>query len=192
MASSINQKVSAVALDFDGVIVNVEVDWKAAIKLASKISGQEVKSLLTFYDQNFGTTSFQKVSTEIEKLELEALKTSPQVPYIEETLKTLAERKIPIYIVSMQTSKAITRYLEQHGLAGYIKEVVSRERFPSKRTQVQYVTSKATDGQVLFVDDLKRNLDSCRDLGVVCFLFQRTNKPKDAKEAWNKLLSLIK
>jgi phosphoglycolate phosphatase-like HAD superfamily hydrolase len=191
MASSITQ-VSAVALDFDGVIVNVEVDWKAAIKLAFKISGQDVKSLLTFYEQNYGTPIFQKVSGEIEKLELEALKTSPQVPHIEETLKTLAEKKIPVYIVSMQTTKALTSYLEQHGLAGYIKEVVSREQFPSKRTQVQYVTSKTTDGQVLFVDDLKRNLDSCRDLGVVCFLFQRTNKPKDAKEAWNKLFSLIK
>ena len=141
MASSITQ-VSAVALDFDGVIVNVEVDWKAAIKLASKISGQDVKSLLTFYEQNYGTPIFQKVSGEIEKLELEALKTSPQVPYIEETLKTLAEKKIPVYIVSMQTTKALTSYLEQHGLAGYIKEVVSRERFPSKRAQVQYVTSK--------------------------------------------------
>jgi phosphoglycolate phosphatase-like HAD superfamily hydrolase len=192
MASSINQKVSAVALDFDGVIVNVEMDWKAAIKLASKISGQEVKSLLTFYEQNFGTPIFQKVSGEIEKLELEALKTSPQVPYIEETLKALTEKKIPVYIVSMQTSKALTGYLEQHGLASYIKEVVSRERFPSKRAQVQYVTSKETGDQVLFVDDLKRNLDSCRDLGVVCYLFQRTNKPKDAKEAWNKLFSLIK
>jgi phosphoglycolate phosphatase-like HAD superfamily hydrolase len=191
MASSINPKISAVALDFDGVIVNVEVDWKAAIKLASKISGQEVKSLLTFYEQNFGTPIFQRVSGEIEKLELEALNTSPQVPYIEETLKAFAE-KIPVYIVSMQTSKALTGYLEQYGLTGYVKEVVSRERFPSKRAQVQYVTSKATDGQVLFVDDLKRNLDSCRDLGVVCFLFQRTNKPKDAKEAWNKLLNLIK
>lgn len=192
MASSIAPKVSAVALDFDGVIVNVEVDWKKMIKKASEISGQEVKSLLTFYEQNFGTPAFEKVSQEIEKVELEALRTSPQVPFIEETLKTLAEKKIPVYIVSMQTKRAITGYLEQHALSGYIKEVVSRERFPNKRAQVQYVTTQATGGQVLFVDDLKRNLDSCRDLGVVCFLFERTNKPKDAKEAWNKLFSLIK
>lgn len=192
MASSLNQKVSAVALDFDGVIVNVEVDWKEMIKLASKVSGQEVKSLLVFYANNFCHPTFHKVSQAIEKYELEALKTSPQVPYIEDTLKALAEKKIPVYIVSMQTTRAITDYLEQHGLAGYIKEVVSRERFPDKRAQVQYVISKEVGGQVLFVDDLKRNLDSCRDLGVVCFLFQRTNKPKDAKDAWNKLLSLIK
>jgi phosphoglycolate phosphatase-like HAD superfamily hydrolase len=192
MASRITPKVSAVALDFDGVIVNVEVDWKQMIKKASEISGQEVKSLLTFYEQNFGTSTFEKVSPEIEKVELEALKTSPQVPFIEDTLKTLAEKKIPIYIVSMQTKRAITGYLEQHGLSGYIKEVVSRERYPNKRAQVQYVTTQTAGGQVLFVDDLKRNLDSCRDLGVVCFLFQRTNKPKDAKEAWNKLFSLIK
>lgn len=192
MASSITPKVSAVALDFDGVIVNVEVNWKEALKMASKASGQEVKSLLTFYDQNYGLPIYQRVSSEIEKLELEALNRSPQVPYIEETLKTLAEKKIPIYIVSMQTKRAITDYLEQHGLAGYIKEVVSRERFPNKRAQVQYVTAQTAGGQVLFVDDLKRNLDSCRDLGVFCLLFERTNKPKDAKAAWNKLFSLIK
>lgn len=192
MASGINNKVTAVALDFDGVIVNVEVDWKKMIKQASEISGQNVKSLLVFYAQNFGTPTFQKVSQEIEKFELEALKTSPQVPYIEETLKTLKGKKIPVYIVSMQTTRAITSYLEQHGLAGYIKEVVSRERFADKRAQVQYITAQVAGGQVLFVDDLKRNLDSCRDLGVVCFLFERTNKPKDAKEAWNKLFSLLK
>jgi phosphoglycolate phosphatase-like HAD superfamily hydrolase len=162
------------------------------IKQASEISGQNVKSLLVFYAQNFGTPTFQKVSQEIEKFELEALKTSPQVPYIEETLKTLKGKKIPVYIVSMQTTRAITSYLEQHGLAGYIKEVVSRERFADKRAQVQYITAQVAGGQVLFVDDLKRNLDSCRDLGVVCFLFERTNKPKDAKEAWNKLFSLLK
>lgn len=192
MESSITPKVSAVALDFDGVIVNVEVDWKEMIKLASKVSGREVKSLLVFYADNFCDPTFHKVSEAIEKYELEALKTSPQVPYIEETLKTLAEKKIPVYIVSMQTTRAITNYLEQRGLASYIKEVVGRERFPNKRAQVQYVTTQAAEGQVVFVDDLKRNLDSCRDLGVVCFLFERTNKPSDAKEAWNKLFSLLK
>ncbi|MGE5556609.1 MAG: HAD family hydrolase [Methanocella sp.] len=191
MASSINPKVAAVALDFDGIVVNVEVNWKEALKLASTCTGQEVKSLLTFYEQYFGTPVFAQASAEIEKMEIEALKRSPQVPYIAGFLKAVRQKKIPIYIVSMQTKRVIQGYLEEHGLAGFIKEVVGRERFPSKRAQVQYVISQIAGGQVLFVDDLKRNLDSCRDLGVICSFFPRNQNAKDAKESWNRLLELL-
>lgn len=191
MASSINPKVAAVALDFDGVIVNVEVDWKEALKLASTCTGQEVTSLLTFYEQYFGTSVFAKVSAEIEKMELEALKSSPQVPYIAEFLNAVKQKNVLVYIVSMQTERVIRHYLEAHGLAGFIKEVVGRERFPSKRAQVQYVISQTPWGEVLFVDDLKRNLDSCRDLGVICSFFPRNQTAKDAKESWRRLLELI-
>jgi phosphoglycolate phosphatase-like HAD superfamily hydrolase len=192
MAHSISPKVSAVALDFDGVIVNVDVDWKEMIRKASNISGQDVKSLLIFYEKNFGTPIFQKVSGEIEKCELQALKKSQQVPYVPEALKFFAEKGIPVYIVSMQTTQAIKTYLDEQGLTGFIKEIISRERFPNKRAQVQYVQSLTKGGQVLFVDDLKRNLESCRDLNVVCFLFERNQKLKNAKESWEKLFSLIK
>jgi phosphoglycolate phosphatase-like HAD superfamily hydrolase len=192
MAHSISPKVSAVALDFDGVIVNVDVDWKEMIRKASNISGQDVKSLLIFYEKNFGTPIFQKVSGEIEKCELQALKKSQQVPYVPEALKFFAEKGIPVYIVSMQTTQAIKTYLDEQGLTGFIKEIISRERFPNKRAQVQYVQSLTKGGQVLFVDDLKRNLESCRDLNVVGFLFERNQKLKNAKESWEKLFSLIK
>jgi len=191
MASSINSKVAAVALDFDGVIANVKVDWKEALKLASKHAGQEITSLLTFYEQYFGTPVFAQVSSEIEKMEREALKRSPQVPYIAEFLKAVKQKNVLIYVVSMQTERVIWSYLEEHDLVGFIKEVVGRERFPSKRAQVQYVLSQVTGNQVLFVDDLKRNLDSCRNLGVICSFFPRNQTAEDAKKSWSKLLELI-
>jgi phosphoglycolate phosphatase-like HAD superfamily hydrolase len=188
MASSI--KFSAVALDFDGVIANLEVDWNDVIRKVSKIAGQDIKSLLTFYESNFGVPIYQKVSAEIENIELEALKKTQSVPFIAEFLKSLAEKKVPIYIVSMQTQKVIKVFLDQQGLSSYIKEIVTRERFPSKRAQVEYVT-KTAGGRVLFVDDLRRNLISCQGLNSECFHFQRTHKPKDAKKAWDKILVLF-
>ncbi|MCW3982538.1 MAG: HAD hydrolase-like protein [Candidatus Bathyarchaeota archaeon] len=189
MASSV--KIVAVALDFDGVIANLEVDWNEVIRKISKTAGQDIKSLLTFYEANFGVPIYQKVSAEIENIELEALKNTQLVPFIGEFLKSLQEKQMPVYVVSMQTAKVIQVYLNQQGLSSYIKEVVTRDRFPSKRAQVDYVT-KTAGGRVLFVDDLKRNLISCQGLNVECFHFQRTKKPKDAQKSWDKILELIK
>ena len=75
MASDIENTriIKLIALDFDGVITNLDIDWKDAIRQASAIIGYDVKSL-TFYENNFGTSIFQKVSTEMEKIELEAIK----------------------------------------------------------------------------------------------------------------------
>ncbi len=189
MASSV--KIVAVALDFDGVIANLEVDWNDVIRKISKIAGQDIKSLLTFYEANFGVPIYQKVSAEIENIELEALKKTQLVPFVAEFLKSLQEKQMPVYVVSMQTAKVIQVFLDQQGLSSYVKEVVTRDRFPSKRAQVDYVT-KTVGGRVLLVDDLKRNLISCQDLNVMCFHFQRTKKPKDAKKSWDRILEYIK
>ena len=190
MAHNISSKVSTVALDFDGVIANLEIDWKNAIKQSSKIVGHDIKSLLLFYEECYGTPIFQKVSLETEKIELEALKKSKPVPYIVEFLQKLSKKHVEIYIVSMQSQKVIQTFLNQHGLGSYFKEIVTREQYPTKQAQVQYV-AKTTSGKVLFVDDSKRNIENCRGLGVVSFFFARNPEPKDAEKAWRKLLNLI-
>ena len=190
MANNINSKVSAVALDFDGVIANLEIDWKNAIKQGSKTAGYDIRSLLLFYEECFGTPIFQKVSSETEKIELEALKKSQKVPYVAEFLQKLSEKNIEIYIVSMQSQRVIQTFLNQQGLNKYFKEIVTREQYPTKQAQVQYVT-KTTSGKVLFVDDSKRNIENCKGLGVLSFYFARNPEPKDAEKAWRKLLDLI-
>lgn len=190
MANNINSKVSAVALDFDGVIANLEIDWKKAIKQGSKIVGYDIKSLLLFYEECFGTAIFQKVSSETEKIELEALKKSQTVPHVAEFLQKLSEKHIEIYIVSMQSQRVIQTFLNQQGLNNYFKEIVTREQYPTKQAQVQYVAKKAS-GKVLFVDDSKRNIENCKGLDVLSFYFARNPAPKDAEKAWHELLNLV-
>src|SRR3972149_4184754 len=93
MENSVNlSKVKIVALDFDGVVTNLDIDWHSAIRLASAIAGYDVKSLLTFFEASEGKPIFQTVSTEIEKLELEALKNVEVTPFITEFLQEVAAR----------------------------------------------------------------------------------------------------
>jgi hypothetical protein len=75
--------------------------------------------------------------------------------------------------------------------------VLTRETCPGKKAQVQCVLKATADSpnQVLFIDDSKRNITVCSDLGVVCFLFQNSltlfRKKQAAKETWNKIMALI-
>jgi HAD superfamily hydrolase (TIGR01509 family) len=195
MANNIDttRKVKAVALDFDGVITNLDIDWNAAIRQASEIVGHDIKSLITFYENCFGTPIFQKVSTEMEKIELDALTKAQATPYLKDFLEKLSEKQVETYIVSMQSANAIKTFLDQHGLARYFKDIISRERCPGKKAQVAFISKETgiNSNQILFVDDSKRNINNCKELGAVCFYFQRKQKPKETRDAWNDILSLI-
>ncbi len=190
-------KIRAVALDFDGVIANLDLDWKAAIRQASAIAGYDIKSLITFYEQCFGTPLFQKISAEMEKLEIQALKTSPILPDAKEAIKKLAEKNVGLYIVSMQSNCVIKTFLDQNGLTSYFKDIVTREKCPGKKSQVEYVLKNysITPSQLLLVDDSKRNITLCSKLGISCFHFQNRVQflrgKNTAKEPWSKVLTLI-
>jgi beta-phosphoglucomutase-like phosphatase (HAD superfamily) len=195
MANNIDttRKVKAVAIDFDGVITNLDIDWNDAIRQASSIVGHDIKSLITFYENNFGTPIFRKVSNEMEKIELDALTTAQASPFIEEFLQKLSEKKVEVYIVSMQSFDVIKKFLEQHGLTGYFKGIIAREKCPSKKVQVECISkeTRTSLNQILLVDDSKRNISNCKELGVACVYFQRKQKPKETRDAWNDILSLI-
>jgi phosphoglycolate phosphatase-like HAD superfamily hydrolase len=199
MANTIAEpaKIKAVALDFDGVMTNLDLDWKVAIRQASEIAGYDIKSLIIFYEKCFGTPLFQEISTEMEKLEMQALKTSPVLPHVKENIERLAERKVDLYIVSMQSYRVIKTFLSQNSLTGYFKEIITREKCPNKKAQVEYVlkTYNVNPIQLLLVDDSKRNIEQCSELGISCFHFQNTvqflRKGNNAKEPWGKVLNLI-
>src|SRR5208283_525790 len=130
MANSIDKrrKVKVVALDFDGVITNLDIDWNAAIRQASEIAGYDVKSLLLFYENCFGTPIFQIVSSEMEKIELEAIRRTQVLPFVKESLQKLSEKQVEVYIVSMQSFRVVKEFLDQHGLASFFKDIITRER----------------------------------------------------------------
>jgi HAD superfamily hydrolase (TIGR01509 family) len=199
MANTIAEpaKIKAVALDFDGVMANLDLNWKIAIRQASEIAGYDIKSLITFYEKCFGSQLFQKISAEMEKLEMQALKTSPILPHVKETVEKLAERKVDLFVVSMQSYCVIKTFLNQNGLTRYFKDFITREKCPGKKAQVEYVlkNNNVNPSQLLLVDDSKRNITICSELGISCFHFQNTakllRKGNNAKEPWDKVLNLI-
>ncbi|MCW4004468.1 MAG: HAD hydrolase-like protein [Candidatus Bathyarchaeota archaeon] len=192
MARSLD--IKAVALDFDGVVTNLDVDWRDAVRRASEIAGYEVKSLNVFYETNGETGLFKKISDEIEKLELDAIKKTQPKQSIKEFLQKIREEKIKIFMVSMQSRKVVETFLNMHGLAGYFEDIITRDRCPSKRTQVECILKQTgiTASEVLLIEDSKKNIGVCRKLGVVCFLFDRNASPKKTKHTWNRILGLLK
>lgn len=195
MENSIDlNKVKIIALDFDGVITNLNIDWNAAIRLVSTIVGYDIKSLITFYEASYGTPIFQTVSKRMEQLELEALKDAKLTPFIREFLQQLSERRIETYVVSMQSALVVKKFLSEHELTSYFKDVVTRERYPSKTAQVTYVLDKSgvCPDQVLLVDDSARNISKCKELGVLCFHFARQQNSRRTRETWNSILNVAK
>jgi len=183
-------KVKIIALDFDGVVTNLDIDWNSAIRLASTITGYDVKSLITFYEASEGKPIFQTVSRQIEKLELEALKNAKLTPFITEFLQKISERHIDMYIVSMQSARVVKKFLGEHGLTCYFRDIITRERYPSKKAQVTYLldNSGVRPDEVLLVDDSARNVSKCQELGVKCFHFARQQNSRKNREMWNSIL----
>jgi HAD superfamily hydrolase (TIGR01509 family) len=196
MDSSLNlkNKVKVIALDFDGVITNLNVDWNSAISLASTIAGYNIKSLITFYESSQGTPIFQKVSEEIEKLELAALKNAKPTPFVKEFLQEISKHFRETYIVSMQSALVVQKFLRHYDLAIYFKGILTRERLPSRRAQIAHILEKSrvNPNEVLLVDDSGKNIAKCKELGVTCFYFARGQNPRKTKEMWNSILDLTK
>jgi HAD superfamily hydrolase (TIGR01509 family) len=187
------RRVMVIALDFDGVITNLDIDWNSAIHLASTIAGYNVKSLLTFYEASHGTSIFKTVSREMEKLEQEALKHAQLTPFVAEFLQKVSETRTETYMVSSQSAPAIEEFLRKHGLARYFKEILTRERFPDKKAQIEYILDKSRVGpdEVLLVDDSKRNITKCKELGIKCFYFTRRQDVVGTKQMWNTIMGMV-
>jgi beta-phosphoglucomutase-like phosphatase (HAD superfamily) len=187
-------RVKAVALDFDGVITNLDVDWKAAIRQASVIVGYDIKSLLTFYEASQGKPIFHTVSREMEKLELQALKNAQLTPFIEDFLQKICEKQIGMYVVSMQSAQVVKMFLRQHELTGYFRKIITRERCPSKKSQIKHIIEETGihPSEILLIDDSKRNITSCQELGIMCFHFTRQQEPRKIKDLWSSILNLVK
>jgi FMN phosphatase YigB (HAD superfamily) len=186
-------KIKIVALDFDGVITNLDVDWNHAIRLASQIAGYDVKSLLTFYETSHATPIFYLVSREIEKLELEALKNAKPTPFLEEFLDKILKANAEIYLVSMQTADAVENFLKQYNIAHCFRETLTREKFPSKKAQLEYILNclGVKPEEVLLVDDLKRNIVQCKELGIECFYFKKSQDLDTVRKMWHGIQEIV-
>lgn len=157
-------------LDFDGVIVKLNVEWPKVYSKVSELAGYNVTDLITFWKNTFGTELYDKANKVIEEYEILALSKSIIYPDVHKALKIFNGT---IYLASMQSQKVLESFLEKNGLKAYFKEVLGRERFGVKRRQLEYILERERGKNIYFIDDLQRNIDSCEDLNIKCVLIKR-------------------
>jgi len=81
------------------------------------------------------------------------------------------------YIATMQSSEPVRAFLERHGLAALVREVVGREMFGRKEDQIKYIIGREAGARrFIFVDDSRAHVENCRRLGlnVTCVLLRRS------------------
>ena len=192
MANRIELPIKAMALDFDGVITNLDVDWNAVIRRASQIVGQDIKSLITFYENNHGTPIFQKVSVEMEKIELQAIKTAQPKPHIEDFLQKLKEKQVPVYIVSMQSLKPIKTFLDQHCLASYFNGIITEKTAPANQHNWNTFQNKqelapAKSCLLMMPNETSKNV---RNLAPLAFSLKENRRQKKPRNPGTKFSTL--
>ncbi|MEM2074056.1 MAG: HAD hydrolase-like protein [Nitrososphaeria archaeon] len=158
-------------LDFDGVIVKLNVEWPKVYSKISELAGYPVTDLITFWKNMFGTELYEKANKIIEEYEMNALPKSTIYPDVHGALKIFNGT---IYLASMQSQKVLESFLEKNELKAYFKEVLGRERFGVKRKQLEYILEKERGNKIYFIDDLQRNIDNCDDLNIKCILIRRS------------------
>jgi phosphoglycolate phosphatase-like HAD superfamily hydrolase len=164
---------SILILDFDGVVTDLDIDWKSVYKDISDMVGYEVNNLITFWESCFGTELFNTCNKIIEKYEFEAI---PRAKLYEDVKPAFESFKGPIYIASMQSQKVLDFFLSKYDLKHYFKEVLGRDNFGTKKRQIQYIMDRECDHKdFVLVDDLQRNIDDCSYLNIRFILFNRKN-----------------
>jgi len=167
-----------VVLDFDGVLVHLDIDWGQIRKELSELLGVKIDSLNVFWDQHFGTELFKRANDIVEGYELAALDRAKSDVDIDSVIRGLKAR---YYIASMQSEKVLNVFSEMHGLENQIHKMLGRNAFGSKRKQLMHIIEN--EGRPLskytVIDDSKLNKKTCNELGIHCILFGRKDNLHD-------------
>ena len=159
-------------LDFDGVITDLNVNWKLVKSELSQHFGYEIQNLAIFWKESFGTEVFNEASRLVEKYELKALSKARPYDDVEPFLKSFNGRK---YIASLQSQKVLDLFLEKYDLKRYFTQVLGRDNFGCKRRQLEYIIEREKDELkgIIFIDDSLTHILECENLRVHKILFQR-------------------
>jgi len=162
--------IKVVVLDFDGVITNLSIDWKYVRSVASSTTGFEVRSLLDFWREYFGTELFFRVSKLVENFEFRAVQVAKPIHEVVKLIKYVAGRGVKVYIATMQSKASVNFFLEKYGLLSYVAGILTREDMSSKDEMLRHVLKieGVKPEEVLFIDDSERNIKLCRELGAIC------------------------
>ena len=88
-------------LDFDGIIVNLNINWsdvKAYINRKLKLN---IDSLLAFWHDNFGRNIYNEVSGIVENYERKALREAKPFPDVRDSLETLLRHNKAVYLATI-------------------------------------------------------------------------------------------
>lgn len=164
----------AVILDFDGVITRLNIDWDKLRSLVASKTGLKLNSFLAFFEENYGTKQYDIVHEIVTEHEVKSIEHSEPYEDIYEFLETIS-MYYPVFIASMQSEKSIKLFLEKYSLIKYFSEILGRDRFGSKRKQLEYLISKIglPNQCIFFIDDLWRNIKVCEEIGIKCMHLDR-------------------
>ncbi len=154
-----------IALDFDGVITRLDVDWEKVRREASRILGQEVRSLIELLESCYGTPLFHLISSLIRVYEEDSIDRA--TPFEDAVLFLKNVRYVKVYIATMQPRDLVYKFLSKHSLLNHVYDVLGRDEFGSKLNQLKYIVDieKISPRMIMLIDDSYRNIMYARVLG---------------------------
>ena len=158
------------ALDLDGVLVDLRADWRAARReLVERglAAGWEsvTEALLRLWRE--GGTAYSRASEVVERYERTALTESRPLASAE-LLEALAER-YEVYVATMQPTGVALEALRMLGARGVVRGVLGRDSGlgPAKRAMYSELARRREGASLLVVDDRLENLVEALRLGAV-------------------------
>jgi phosphoglycolate phosphatase-like HAD superfamily hydrolase len=167
-------KKTVLILDLDGVITDLDIDWRLVSKRTSEIAGHDIEDVITFLEDSYGTEMFDLSSKILEEQELKVIHKAQLFDDVKPAIKSF---KGPVYIASMQSEKALNIFLDRYNLRPYLREALSRDNFGAKRRQLKYIIEKESDNNnFVLVDNRQEYRDDCNYLNVLFILFDRKRR----------------
>ncbi len=154
-----------IALDFDGVITRLDVDWEKVREQVSRILGRKVSSLIELLESSFGTDLFYTLSSLVRTYEEESIERA--VPFEDAVLFLKNAEHVKVYIATMQPRDLVHRFMSRYGLLRYVHDILGRDEFGSKLNQLRFIldAEKIDPCTLMLIDDSYRNILYARLLG---------------------------
>ncbi len=186
----------AIVLDFDGVITTLNIKWKDLHARIETEVNLKFSSFADFFEKNYGSLEFERVSEIVKQSELEAVKLSELYSDVVPALEVIRNKQSKAYIASMQSRDVLNSFLRKFELVSYFESWLGREDGGSKKSQLEQIRNSvekskefSSIGSKLFlVDDLIRNISIGRMLGYEAILFKREKNSKNLIDTVRSLL----
>lgn len=178
--------------DFDGIITDLKVDWSRVRGEINERLGIKVTSILDFFEKSWQTPEFQTVSSLVEEFEMQAAAAAQPFEDVKPTLEYLKGSGTRCYVASMQSIRAVEFFEKKYDIMQFFRKSLGREDGGSKKGELQIIASiesEVSKNRIVFIDDNKKHMEPCKELGMNCFLFNRLRDKKTLNEVVKGLTS---